>query len=46
MNDITQRIKFLYTEEIIEGIIVKTLTFAETKKVAYKKVGYDPWIKI
>jgi hypothetical protein len=46
MNDITQKIKYLYTEEIVEGIIVRTLTFAETKKEAYKKVGYDPWIKV
>jgi hypothetical protein len=46
VNDITQKIKFLYTEEIIEGIVVRTLTFAETKKVAYKKIGYGPWIKI
>lgn len=46
MNDIIQKIKFLYTEETIKGIIVRTLTCAETKEVAYKKIGYDPWIKM
>jgi hypothetical protein len=46
MNDTISKIKYLYLEEIINGIVVKTLTFAETKKVAYKKVGYDPWVKI
>lgn len=40
------KIKFIYTKETIEGIIVKTLTHAKTGKAVYKKVGYDPWIKI
>lgn len=46
MNDITQKIKFIYTKETIGSIVVKTLTHAGTRKVAYKKIGHDPWIKI
>lgn len=46
MSDIITKIKLLYSEETIEGIEVKTLTSVETKKAVYKKIGYDPWIKI
>lgn len=46
MTDIISKIKYLYTKETIDGIVVRTLTYVETKKAAYKKIGHDPWIKI
>jgi hypothetical protein len=46
MSDIISKIKYLCSEETIEGIVVKTLTSVETKQAVYKKVGYGPWIKV
>lgn len=46
MSDITTKTKLLYSEETIEGIMVKTLKSVKIEETVWKKIGYGPWIKV